>query len=274
MIEETRHASAEAEVAQGSAFREKKAWDESAAAFRRATVLDPALAEGFYGLGYALQVGLEDFDGAIAAYRQALVADPLYAKVHNNLGNLLKDKGDVDGAQAGYLKAIEIDPHYAMPHSNLGGLLKNKGDVDGAHAEYLKAIEIDPRLANAHVGLAILLGWERGDWAGAEKEFLRVLEIDPAHAQAKQLLPVVRKNMLVPRPCCLQPSRPGSLALEEDMFGILTVDALGGQAGIDARDIEQLRDAGGVHTVATVRSARALRPPPHRAVRLAPPCGC
>jgi len=47
-------------------FREQKAWDESAAAFRRATLLNPALAEGVYGLCFALGGdGLKDSDGAI-----------------------------------------------------------------------------------------------------------------------------------------------------------------------------------------------------------------
>ena len=46
---------------------------------------------------------------------------------HNNLGNVLLQKGRVDEAMAQFQKALEINPNYAEAHNNLGNALLTKG---------------------------------------------------------------------------------------------------------------------------------------------------
>jgi predicted O-linked N-acetylglucosamine transferase (SPINDLY family) len=58
-------------------------------------------------------------DEAIAACRQAIALNPNLPEVHNNLGNSLRDKGQLDEAIAAYRQAIALNPNLAEAHSNL-----------------------------------------------------------------------------------------------------------------------------------------------------------
>src|SRR6202044_2109974 len=58
-------------------------------------------------------------DEAEARLRKALAIDPGSSVTHNNLGNILKDKGLLDDGIASYRQAIASDPDNAVAHSNL-----------------------------------------------------------------------------------------------------------------------------------------------------------
>ena len=95
-----------------------------------------------------------DYDEAIACFRKAIELDPKDAMAHNNLGDALRQKGQVDEAIACYRKAIELDPKYAAAHCNLGTICSiPSGDYEAAIACYRKAIELDPKYALAHYNL-------------------------------------------------------------------------------------------------------------------------
>ena len=47
----------------------------------------------------------------------------------NNLGVPLKELGRLDEAEVSYRKAIELKPDYAEAHSNLGNTLKEHGQI-------------------------------------------------------------------------------------------------------------------------------------------------
>jgi serine/threonine-protein kinase len=130
-------------------------------------------------------------DGAIRCYHQALDINPRDARVHNNLGNALKAKGDTDGAIRCYRKALDIQPRLALAHRGLGVALHDKGDVDGAIRCYTKALELDPRDAPAHAALGLAL-LARGDFAAARAATRHCLDLlpsrDPLRTPAEQLL--------------------------------------------------------------------------------------
>ena len=126
--------SAAALVAQGNAAQAKKDWPAAVELFRRATEKDSEVVAAWFGLGYCLQEGVKDVNGAIAAYRRALEINPNHAMAHINLGNLLMGNGDKVNAEASYRRALKIGPTYAMAHWNLSMLLESKGDVKGAIA--------------------------------------------------------------------------------------------------------------------------------------------
>src|SRR5262249_16999970 len=109
---------------------------------------------------------LDNSTGTIAAYQKAVDLDPKDAKVHQNLGNALRDQGDVPGPIAAYQKAIELDPNYAKAHYGLGYALCTKGDVPGSIAAYRKASELDPKDAKTHYYLGHALH-DQGDLSGA-----------------------------------------------------------------------------------------------------------
>ena len=57
-------------------------------------------------------------DEAIAAYRRAVVFNPSFAEAYSNLGNALKDRGELDEAIAAYRQAITLNL-FGRTHSNL-----------------------------------------------------------------------------------------------------------------------------------------------------------
>ena len=52
-----------------------------------------------------------------------------HAEAYGNLGNSLKELGDIDGAVQFYLKAIKIKPRFADPYNNLASAYMQLGQV-------------------------------------------------------------------------------------------------------------------------------------------------
>ena len=91
-----------------------------------------------------------------AAIRQA-VLPALKLGAINNLGNLLKDKGDLAIAQSLYQQALTIDPNFATAHYNLGLTLKARGQLGDAIHHYHQAIACQPEYADAYQNLGVAL---------------------------------------------------------------------------------------------------------------------
>ncbi|WEY38670.1 tetratricopeptide repeat protein [Paraburkholderia sp. SUR17] len=94
---------------------------------------------------------------AIDAYRQAIARKRDYAEAHNNLGNALRESGDTAGAMQSCAQAIELRPGYAEAYSNLGNALKDMGQLDAAAASYRKAIAAKRDFSEAHNNLGNVL---------------------------------------------------------------------------------------------------------------------
>ena len=58
------------------------------------------------------------------AYNKALAIKPDYAEVHNNMGMLLKDQGNLAEAIEAYNRALAIKPRYAEALNNVGNALQ------------------------------------------------------------------------------------------------------------------------------------------------------
>lgn len=98
----------------------------------------------------------KDYDRAIADYDAALRIDPQYAAAFRNRGSARVDKGDFDQGIADLSRAIEINPKLAPAYVIRGNAKRYKGDLEGAIVDYTRAIEVDPNLAIAYNQLA----WE------------------------------------------------------------------------------------------------------------------
>ena len=66
-----------------------------------------------YNISGVSNAGLMQFDAAIDSYKQALKIKPDYAEAYYNMGNVLKDQGDLEAAIDSYKQAININPDYA-----------------------------------------------------------------------------------------------------------------------------------------------------------------
>jgi len=106
-----------------------------------------------YNIAGACNAGLMQFDAAIINYKKALKINPDYADAYSNMGNALKDKGDLEAAIESYKQALKIKPDYAQAYNNMGNTLKEKGDLDAAISNYKEAIKINPAYAECHSNL-------------------------------------------------------------------------------------------------------------------------
>lgn len=108
--------------------------------------------------------------------------------LRNNLGNVLRDKGDHSGAISEYEQAIKIDPRNQNAYINLGSLQTytlNKPQ-DGI-TTYKKAIKAMPE--NLQIELQLGLAYEQaGNNEEAIKTFRSVLSKDPTNTAAKNNL--------------------------------------------------------------------------------------
>jgi Flp pilus assembly protein TadD len=122
-------------------------------------------------------------DEAIIHYQAALQIKPDFEEAHNNLGIALFQKGNVDEAIARYQKALQIRPGYADAHNNLGNALLQKGRVDEAITHYQQALQFNPGYAKAHNNLGI--AWfQKKNVDEAIAQYQEALQIKPDYAEA------------------------------------------------------------------------------------------
>ena len=117
------------------------------------------LYELHYHLGIAYS-RLQKGEKAEQHYQLALqqsILPKLKLGSYNNLGNLLKAKGDFLGAKRIYEAALKIDPAFAPGYYNLGMVLKALGDLPRAIAAYREALFLQPNYADAHQNLGVVL---------------------------------------------------------------------------------------------------------------------
>jgi tetratricopeptide (TPR) repeat protein len=138
----------------------------------------PVLYELHYHLGIAYS-RLQKPAQAEQHYRAAMqqpVLDRLKLGAYNNLGNLLKTKGDLANAKAAYQTILDIDPNFAVGYYNLGMTLKAMGNLPEAIAYYQKAIELDPNYAEAHQNLGVTL-WKLGNVPASLEAFKQAIAL-------------------------------------------------------------------------------------------------
>lgn len=86
-------------------------------------------------------------------FRKAIVAAPTYAPPYSNLGNLLREQGDLIGALRLYEKAVEVDPDYAAAYHNQGVVYRQMGRYDKSIPLLKKAARLEmkrPASGDAH----------------------------------------------------------------------------------------------------------------------------
>ncbi|KHG42241.1 hypothetical protein OA07_06445 [Aphanizomenon flos-aquae 2012/KM1/D3] len=130
------------------------------------------LYELHYHLGIAY-TNLQNISPAISHY-QAAVKLPIYPLLklggYNNLGNLLKNVGDLPEAKIAYETAIKIDPNFVIGYYNLGMVCKAMGLFSEAIDAYNNAINLNPDYAEAYQNLGVVL-LKIGDVPGSLEAF-------------------------------------------------------------------------------------------------------
>jgi len=132
-------------------------------------------------------------DAAVESFEQALAIKLDYAEAHNNLGVTLQELGQLDVAVKSYDKALAINPDYAEAHNNLGNALRELDQLDAAVKSYGKAIAINSAYAVAHYNLGIVLK-ELGQRDTAVKSFEQAVAIKPDYVKAHHSLSYLKKH--------------------------------------------------------------------------------
>jgi len=81
------------------------------------------------------------------------------AEVHNDLGGIFYENGNLDRAIEEARKAIALLPHEARSYCNLGSALAAKGCFKEAEKSFRKTLEIEPSYLQAEEGLKRLKGF-------------------------------------------------------------------------------------------------------------------
>lgn len=121
---------------------------------------------------------------ASAQYHAALRVNPVYAEAHNNLGIALNLQGRQREAVARFREAIRLNPLFAEPHFNLGVTVFGQGDPDEAAALFRAGLKLKPGDARAHAWLGGLLLLQGKDQE-ASISFQQALVLQPndVHSQ-------------------------------------------------------------------------------------------
>ncbi|BFG75034.1 tetratricopeptide repeat protein [Paraburkholderia terrae] len=118
---------------------------------------------------------------AINSYREAVALNPDYAEAHNNLGNALREDRQPDAAMRSSAQAIELRPGYAEAYNNLGNALKDLGEAESAALAYRKAISFRRDYADAHNNLGNAL-MEQGKYDEAIDSYRSAIALDSNRA--------------------------------------------------------------------------------------------
>lgn len=123
----------------------------------------PQTASILYEIHYHLGIGYrkqQNLTQALYHYQTATqinLLPVLKLGAYNNLGNLLKETGQLIEAKTTYQQVIQIDPNLAIAHYNLGMTLRAMGDYRGAITAYHQAIVLNPKGADAYQNLGVVL---------------------------------------------------------------------------------------------------------------------
>jgi serine/threonine-protein kinase len=156
--------------------------DEAVRFLTTAVALRPESPGAHFNLGNALKDNGQ-LDEAIACLRKARDLDPRYTAAHLNLGNALREKGMLDEAIASFQKAIQLDPKLSFAHLNLGNALIKKGLLDEAATSFQKAIQLDPKSSPAHANLGYVLA-NKKLFDAAIACYRKAIEVDPKNVRA------------------------------------------------------------------------------------------
>ncbi len=141
----------------GNVLRELGRMEDSLAAYREATRLDPGFGPAYATAAAALQ-SLDRFAEAVHAYQQAIALQPDDVEIRCNLAVALKDLGRLNDAITELYRCREIRPDFARGQLVLAGYLLESGDASAALAACDRCLQLNPRDVQALAFKSVALG--------------------------------------------------------------------------------------------------------------------
>ncbi len=97
-----------------------------------------------------------DWKSDRALFGSVVRTDPGSSFGHFNLGNSLRDAGDLEGAEREWRETLRLDPAHSGAMTQLGSLSAVKGDIGMAERWFRAALDADPGNAMARYNLALV----------------------------------------------------------------------------------------------------------------------
>ncbi len=129
-------------------------------------------------------------------WRDVLTKNPTAWIAHNNLGQILYERGEIDKAIEHYQEAVTLWPNAREARHNLASSLFNTGKIKEAESHFRAALKLAPDASHTLSELAVLLS-ATGRLAEAQKNALKATQIAPENADIQNNLGIVllRSNM-------------------------------------------------------------------------------
>ena len=124
---------------------------------------------------------------------------PSGPNIHNNIGAIYQQKGDLQKAIEEFSLAIQINPGYADAYHNLANTYQQAGMLQEAVDSYKKAIEINPNLWQSHQNLAAIY-YNQGWYDLSLGEIKKALEINPNDPNLKQNMELLESSLVSTAP--------------------------------------------------------------------------
>jgi tetratricopeptide (TPR) repeat protein len=126
--------------------------EQAATLYREAIRTDPDNADGYAGLGEALEGERKSAD-AERAFRQGVEVEPTYWEAQTALGNFLFRHGRAAAAVAIYQRVTELIPASPLAFNNLGAALEMTADFSAAAGAFERSLALEPtRSAYSNLG--------------------------------------------------------------------------------------------------------------------------
>lgn len=149
-------------------------YEQAAAIYRNAISSEPENADGYIGLGEALDEQHRTAD-AEGAFRKAVDVEPTYWGAQNALGSFLFRHGRTSAAIATYRRVTELVPASPLAFNNLGAALLVSGDFQGAAAAFDRSLALEPT-SSAYSNSGTVY-YFLGRYADAARMFTRATEL-------------------------------------------------------------------------------------------------
>ena len=124
------------------------------------------------------------WQNSITLFEHSVRVTPKNFLIHNKLGNILFEKGEMGKAMIHYQEALRINPSFVEAYNNIGNAFFYNGDVQRAIVYYTRALSQAPNYADAHNNLGFALA-RQGKIAEAIAHYQEALRIKPDFAQAR-----------------------------------------------------------------------------------------
>jgi Tfp pilus assembly protein PilF len=122
--------------------------------------------------------GLQQLDAAQTELTNALSAAPEDPRLHNEIGVLLRARGDSENAMRAFSEAARLSRNWPVPGDNLGLLLAAEGRNDEAAQVFAEVAQVAPTYPDVYVHWGELL-WAQDKQDEAKQKFARYLELAP-----------------------------------------------------------------------------------------------